>query len=300
MKRIKDEVLSGRLLVSDGAWGTFLHQKGLKPGECPEYWNLTRPEDVLDIAASYIKAGADMIETNSFGGNRFKLKRYGLEDKTRIINEAAARISRQAAGSLKHVLGSIGPSGIILLLGDVSREELYDAYREQAMALESGGADAIIVETMSDLEEAVIAVKAAKENTMCEVLCTMTFEKIQGGEYKTIMGVSPADIPLKLQEAGADIIGSNCGNGTKAMIDITRELRSVTHDMPIIIQGNAGMPKYVKGNTIFQETPEETAGFVPDLIDAGANIIGGCCGTTPEHIRLIAEIISIVKKWPHP
>jgi 5-methyltetrahydrofolate--homocysteine methyltransferase len=177
---------------------------------------------------------------------------------------------------------------------------LYDAFREQAVALEAGGADTIIVETMSDLEEAIIAVKAAKENTMCEVICTMTFEKTRNGEYKTMMGVSPADIPLKLQEAGADIIGSNCGNGTKAMIDITRELRAVSPDMPIIIQGNAGMPKYIQGQTVFQETPEETASFVPDLIEAGANIIGGCCGTTPEHIRLIAEIISIVKKWPHP
>jgi 5-methyltetrahydrofolate--homocysteine methyltransferase len=300
MNRIKDEVLSGRLLVSDGAWGTFLHQKGLKPGECPENWNLTRPGDVLDIATAYIRAGADMIETNSFGGNRFKLNRYGLDAKIKEINEAAARISRQAAGEVKHVLGSIGPSGKILLLGDISPEELYDVFREQAEALEAGGADSIIVETMSDLEEAVIAVKAAKENTMCEVICTMTFEKTQGGEYRTMMGVSPSDIPLKLQEAGADIIGSNCGNGTRAMIEITKELRSVAPDIPIIIQGNAGMPKYVKGNTVFEETPEETAGYVPDLIKAGANIIGGCCGTTPEHIRLIVEIISIVKKWPHP
>jgi len=300
MNRIKDEVLSGRLLVSDGAWGTFLHKKGLKPGECPESWNLTRPEDILDIANAYINAGADMIETNSFGGNRFKLARYGLEDKIHAINETAARISRQAAGELKHVLGSIGPSGKILLIGDVSTEELYDAFREQAEALEAGGADAIIVETMTDLEEAVIAVKAAKENTMCEIICTMTFDKTKSGEYRTIMGVWPADIPPRLQEAGADIIGSNCGNGTKAMIDITRELRSVAPDIPIIIQGNAGMPKYVKGNTIFEETPEETAGYVPDLVKAGANIIGGCCGTTPEHIKLIAEIISITKKWPHP
>jgi 5-methyltetrahydrofolate--homocysteine methyltransferase len=300
MKKIKDEVLSGRLLVSDGAWGTFLHQKGLKPGECPENWNLTRPEDILDIARSYILAGADMIETNSFGGNRFKLKRYGLEDKTKAINEAAARISREAAGLEKHVLGSMGPSGIILLLGDVSSEELYDAFREQAEALATGGADAIIVETMSDLDEAVIAVKAAKENTMCEVICTMTFEKTLDGGYKTMMGISPSDIPFKLKEAGADIIGSNCGNGTKAMVDIAKELRSVTPDMPIIIQGNAGLPKYLAGQTVFQESPEETASFVPDLIKAGVNIIGGCCGTTPEHIRLIAEIISIMKKWPHP
>jgi 5-methyltetrahydrofolate--homocysteine methyltransferase len=289
MKRISDEVHSGRILVSDGAWGTFLHEKGLKPGECPESWNLSRPEDVLDVARSYILAGADMIETNSFGGNRFKLKRYGYGDNTREINEAAAEISRKAAGSMKHVLGSVGPTGIILMMGEISAEELYEIFREQSIALEKGGADAIIIETMSDLEEAVIAVKAAKENTHCEVICTMTFEKTINREYKTMMGISPSEIPLKLKAAGADIIGSNCGNGTKAMIEITKEFRSVAPDIPIIIQGNAGMPKYLKGQTVFQETPEETASYVPDLIKAGANIIGGCCGTTPEHIKKIAE-----------
>src|SRR4030042_5357981 len=146
MRDLLKALKTGKVLVSDGAWGTFLHEKGLKPGECPESWNLARPEDVLDIARSYILAGADMIETNSFGGNRFKLKRYGLDDKTEVINEAAAKISRQAAGSLKHVLGSIGPSGIILMIGEVSPEELYEAFREQSVALEKGGADTIIIE----------------------------------------------------------------------------------------------------------------------------------------------------------
>jgi 5-methyltetrahydrofolate--homocysteine methyltransferase len=182
------------------------------------------------------------------------------------------------------------------MMGEISAEELYDIFREQVMALEKGGADAIIIETMSDLEEAVVAVKAAKENTRCEVICTMTFEKTVSNEYKTMMGVSPSEIPLKLKEAGADIIGSNCGNGTKAMIEITKELRSVTPDIPIIIQGNAGMPKYLKGQTVFQETPEETSSFVPDLINAGANIIGGCCGTTPEHIKKIAEKVHNLNK----
>jgi 5-methyltetrahydrofolate--homocysteine methyltransferase len=289
MKRISEEIQSGRILVCDGAWGTFLHKKGMTPGECPESWNLTRPEDVLDIARSYIQAGADMIETNSFGGSRYKLKRYDLADQTSEINEAAARISRTAAGPLKHVLGSVGPTGIILMMGEVTSDELYEIFKEQVMALEKGGADAIIIETMSDLEEAIIALKAAKENTRCEILCTMTFERTVNGDFKTMMGISPSEIPLKLKNAGADIIGSNCGNGTRAMIDITKEFRSVTTDIPIIIQGNAGMPKYLKGQTIFEETPEETAGYVPDLLKAGANIIGGCCGTTPDHIRRIAE-----------
>lgn len=289
MNRITEKTRPGKILISDGAWGTFLHEKGLKPGDCPESWNLTRPDDVFDIAKSYILAGADMIETNSFGGSRFKLKNYGLAEKTVEINEAAARISREAAGNDKHVLGSIGPTGIILMMGEVKAEELYNAFKEQAVALEKGGADAIIVETMSDLEEAVLAVKAAKENTSCEVICTMTFEKTVTGEYKTMMGISPAEIPDRLIRAGADIIGSNCGNGTKGMIDIAKELRQSNPHIPILIHGNAGIPKYLKGQTVFQETPEETASYVPQLIAAGVNIIGGCCGTTPEHIRQIAE-----------
>ena len=288
MKRITEKIESGKILISDGAWGTILHEKGLKPGECPESWNLLKPDDVFDIAKSYILAGADMIETNSFGGNRFKLKHYGLSEKTMEINEAAAKISREAAGADKYVLGSIGPTGVILMMGEVKAEELYNSFEEQAVALERGGADAIIVETMSDLEEAVLAVKAAKENTGCEVICTMTFEKTVAGEYKTMMGTSPAEIPDRLIRAGADIIGSNCGNGTKGMIDIAKELRQSNPDIPILIHGNAGAPKYLKGQTVFQESPEETAGYVPQLIAAGVNIIGGCCGTTPEHIKQIA------------
>ncbi len=287
--KIVNKIRSGKILISDGAWGTFLHQKGLKPGECPESWNLNKPDDVLDIARSYILAGAEMIETNSFGGNRFKLKQYGLAEKTMEINEAAAKISRQAAGTDNHVLGSVGPTGIILMMGEVKPEELYNAFKEQAIALEKGGADAIIVETMSDLEEALIAVKAARENTSCEIICSMTFEKTTSGDYKTIMGISPSEIPEELIAAGADIIGSNCGNGTKGMVDIAKELRKANAEIPIIIYGNAGMPKYLKGQTVFEETPEETSSYVSQLIDAGVNIIGGCCGTTPEHIRQIAE-----------
>jgi 5-methyltetrahydrofolate--homocysteine methyltransferase len=150
MKKITELLKSGKTLISDGAWGTFLHLKGLQPGECPELWNITHEKEVLEIAQSYIDAGADMIETNSFGGSSFKLKHYGLQNKVYELNRAAAAISRKAAGSVKLVLGSVGPTGVILMMGEVTPEELYESFKEQVVALEEGGADAIIIETMSD------------------------------------------------------------------------------------------------------------------------------------------------------
>ena len=154
MKTIAEKIKEGKILVSDGAWGTFLQQKGLQPGECPELWNLEHPDKVLDIAQSYIDAGADMIETNSFGGSKFKLDLYGLGDKVYEINKAAAEISRKAAGPNKHVLGSIGPSGKMIVMGDVTYEEFYEAFKIQAKALADGGADALVIETMTDNDEA--------------------------------------------------------------------------------------------------------------------------------------------------
>ena len=282
---------SGKVLVSDGAWGTQLMKRGLVSGECPELWNSTHRKEVLSVAQGYIDAGADMILTNSFGGNPVKLDHYGLSERAAELNEAAAAISREAAGTDHFVLGSMGPTGVILMMGEVSEQTLYDGFSLQAKALAKGGVDAFCIETMSALDEACIAVRAAKESTGLDVACTFTFEKTASGGFKTMMGVSPAQMAIAVTKAGASIIGANCGNGFDGMIDIVREIRKVDKSTPVLVHANAGKPKIKDNKTVFPETPEMMASKVNDLIKNGANIIGGCCGTTPEHIRALAKEI---------
>ena len=296
MGNIADSIKSGRILISDGAWGTFLHQKGLLPGECPELWCVEKPGEVLSIAQSYIDAGADMIKTNSFGGSVFKLSRYGLAGRAAEINEAAARISRQAAGDGRWVLASIGPTGKMLVMEDVTEQELYEAFATQAVAFEKGGADAALIETMSDIDEAVQAIRAVKENTRLEIICTFTFERTVRGEYRTMMGADPVSAARAVADAGADIVGANCGNGMEGMIEIAREIRGADQNVPILIHANAGLPCHVDGKDVYPETPEVIASFVPGLIDAGVSIIGGCCGTTPAHIRAMKGALLRLRK----
>ena len=290
MKGLLERIADGEILISDGAMGTFLQAKGLQPGESPEAWCISHPDAVKSIAEAYIAAGSDIVETDSFGGTTFKQREFGLAEQVDDFNKASAHLAKEAMDGKGFVAASIGPTGQIVEDegGDVTEEQLYDAFKQQAIALAAGGADAFCIETMSSVAEAVQAIKAAKENTTLPVICTFTFEPGANG-FRTMMGVSPTRAAEEAVEAGADIIGANCGNGIANMIQITKELHAAAPSTPILIHANAGMPVYEDGKTVFKETPSDMAARVQELIAAGANIIGGCCGTTPEHIAAMAK-----------
>jgi 5-methyltetrahydrofolate--homocysteine methyltransferase len=292
MKNLMERIAQGDILVSDGAMGTFLHAKGLAAGECPESWCVSHPDVVRGIAEAYIAAGSDIVETNSFGGSSFKLSAYGLADKVTEFNRAAAKAAKQAIEGKGYVAASVGPTGHIVEDegGDVTAAQLYEAFREQVVALAEGGADAICVETMSSIQEAAQAIRAAKENTTLPVICTFTFEAGAKG-FRTMMGVRPARAAEQALAAGADVVGANCGNGVANMIEIARQIRAAVPQTPILVHANAGAPVVENGKTLFKETPEYMASRVAELIQAGANIIGGCCGTNPDHIAATAAAV---------
>ncbi len=275
-------------MVTDGAWGTQLQAHGLAQGEFPDLWNLSHPERVLAVARSYADAGSDLILTNTFGGNRFRLGEHAPLEQLRQINIRGVEISRQAAQGRTRVFASIGPSGKLLLSGEVTPEDLAKAFAEQAEALASAGADGLVVETMSDLEEATLAVKAARETGLPVVACVV----FDSGKEKdrTMMGNTPEQVAQALGSAGADVIGANCGQGIAGFVPICRRLKAAT-DRPIWIKANAGLPRIVEGKTVYETTPQQFAGYVPELIEAGASFIGGCCGTSPDFIAAAREIV---------
>jgi len=288
MNSIIEQLIAAGPVVTDGAWGTQLQARGLPVGACPDGWNLTHADRVAEVAAAYVAAGSRVILTNTFGANRIRLAEFGLADMTVKINQCGAEISKTAAGQQALVFASIGPSGKMLVAGDVTEAELRAAFTEQAQALKAGGADALVIETMTELEEAQIALTAA-QTTGLLVVVSMTFDT--GG--RTMMGVSPDQAARRFTTAGADVIGSNCGNGIAAFIPICQELRAATN-LPIWIKANAGQPQYEDGKIVYRITPDEFASHAPALRDAGANFIGGCCGTTPAHLQAVANIL----KWP--
>ena len=270
-----------------------MQERGLAVGECPDEWSISHPDTVTEIAVSYLAAGADMVETNSFGANRFKLGQFGLADKAAEINEAAARASRNALrGALdKFVIASVGPTGKMLVAEEVTESGLYDAFSEQVVALERGGADAVCIETMTDVMEAAIAIKATRENTSLEIIATFTFDRTVQGTYRTMMGVSPERAAAAALEAGADITGANCGNGMEQMTHIIEEMKAAFPNAFLLVHANAGLPENLDSRDVFPETPNVMASHVHKLLDAGVSIIGGCCGTTPAHIKAIKAAV---------
>jgi 5-methyltetrahydrofolate--homocysteine methyltransferase len=291
VKPILERLKNREILVSDGAMGTMLFERGLQTGDCPELLNLSKPEILEEIAQIYFKAGADIIQTNTFGGSPPKLSDYGLEDKCEEINTKAVECVRKVIGESAYISGSCGPSGSLLKpYGDTEPETLENAFERQISALTKAGVDIICIETMTDLREATIAVKAAKNiNPEIPVMVSMTFDKIPKGYY-TIMGVSIEDAVNGLEDAGADIIGSNCGNGIDNMIEIANQIKELS-DRPILIQSNAGIPENNDGEIVYPESPNYFEVKTLELIEAGVSIIGGCCGTTPEHIQAIRKVV---------
>ena len=287
----------GEVLVFDGAMGTMLFAAGLTDGACPELWNATHPDVVQGIHQGYFEAGSDFIETNTFGGTRLKLAAYGLQDRTRELNVLGARLAREVCPPEGFVAGSIGPTGHLpdwfAPLGDVSEQALLDNFREQAEALAEGGADLFAVETMMYPEEAVLAIRAAKEATGFPVMCTMFFQfERDKGRDRTMWGTSPEEAAKVLLEAGADVVGVNCGDGgPERAAAIVRAMRTVT-DAPLIAYPNAGLPIVHKdGRTTYELSPEEMIKGYPAILEAGANIVGGCCGTSPAHLAKISALV---------
>lgn len=279
-----------KVLVSDGAWGTELFKLGLKPGECPELWNKDREQDVCKIAKSYIDAGSDIISTNSFGGSSIKLSHYEIENEAFTLNKIAAEISVKAAGN-KLVMGSVGPSGKFLMTDEISKDELIKSFSEQITALVEGKVNAILLETFYDIDEAECAIKAARSVTNLPLICSFTFNRKTSGEYRTMMGATVKDFLQAMITLGVDIVGVNCGSGYSNMIDLVKELRSYSMNIPLLVQPNAGLPETIDGKIVYSETTEVIESSVKRFLDFGVNIIGGCCGTSPEHIQLIRRLV---------
>lgn len=278
----------GKVTIVDGAWGTELDKLGCPAGFCREEWNITHPDLVGQVAKSYVDAGAKIILTNTFGANRLVLGRHDRAGKVAEFNRAGAAISKQAIAGKGHVFASIGPSGKLIATGEVAEPELYDAFREQAEALAEGGADALVIETMTDITEATAAVRAAKTTGLC-VAASMTYDS--GKDHtRTIMGVGPETAAKALIDAGADIVGCNCGIGIENYIKVAALLRAVT-DVPIWVKANAGLPQVEGDKIVYKMNPQQFAEKAKELVKAGANIIGGCCGTSPDYIRVLSATL---------
>jgi 5-methyltetrahydrofolate--homocysteine methyltransferase len=283
-------VLQGHLVLADGSMGAMLQARGLPAGVLPEVWNLERPDVVQGVHRAYIEAGAQMLVTNTIGGNRLRLEGAGLGAVATVIavNRAAATLAREMAGDEVWVAGSVGPTGMLMApYGDLSVAEAEEVFAEQIVALAEGGVDAILVETQHDGDEACAAVRAAKQNTTLPVLCTFAFD-VRG---RTLMGLRPEEAARRALDAGADLVGANCGEGPAAVEAGLAPMRAVC-ERPLVAQANAGMPRLGgHGDAVWDVTPAEMADHALRCLALGAGIIGGCCGTGPAHIAAMSAAL---------
>jgi len=282
-------------VLTDGAWGTELQRRGLPLGACPDVWNLEQPEKVEQVAFAYVAAGSRIILTNTFGANRFALSRHGLEGRRKEINRAGVEISLRASAGQALVFASVGPSGLMPSAGQVSAAELEAGFSEQIQVLADAGAQGLVIETMSDPAEALAAVAAARRTGLPVVTC-FTFD-CGPKQDRTLTGATPEQVAAIMAEAGADVVGANCSHGIADMVEICRRLRTVT-SLPLWIKANAGLPELSDGQVVYRQTPEEFSAFVPQLLEAGAMFIGGCCGTTPDFIRAVGR--ELARGFPSP
>jgi methionine synthase I (cobalamin-dependent) len=281
------DCVRGSITLADGAWGTELQRLGVPLGACVDEWNLSKPELVQRVAESYVQAGSRIILTNTFRANRISLAGHGLESQCAAINRAGVRISRQAAGNSAMVFASIGPSGKMLLTKEVTSEQLGEVFSEQADALAAEGPDAILIETMTDIEEARIAAAAALKTNL-PVIVSFVFDSGKNKD-RTLMGCTPEQVAAALVSEGVHAIGANCGVGVRESIPVCKRLAAAC-SLPIWIKPNAGLPEMVGGVPTYKTTPEEFAGFAQELRQAGATFVGGCCGTTPDFIRALSRL----------
>jgi len=293
-KRFRDLLAEGPVTLADGAMGTMLFANGLQFGDPPEVWNLTHPDVVRSIHRGYIDAGARIILTNTFGGNRLRLALHGFDDRVRELNIAAATLlgaEVESAGSDALVAGDIGPTGAILApTGTLEYEEAVDVFAEQAKALVEGGVDLLWVETMSDLSEIKAAIEAVRRVAPgIALVATMTFDT----RGSTMMGVTPEQAVVALDAWGADAVGGNCGNGPDELVAVVQRMRAVAPDVTLVAKSNAGMPELVDLRAVYRAEPAVMAAQTAEMRDAGAAIIGGCCGTTPAHLRAMADLLVV-------
>ena len=289
------EALEARTLLGDGAMGTQLQLAGLEPGGCGEAWNVDDPDRVLKIQRQYVAAGSECLITNTFGGCRIMLDRHDNGQRVREINGAGARIAREAFGDREgFVIGDIGPfGGLMEPYGEISESAVRDAFREQADALVEAGVDAIIIETQTSYEELGIGIEEAKAAGATCVIGSMAYDVTQDrSEIRTMMGISPEEAAQFMVDADADIVAVNCGAG----VDVGWAARAVEayrkiSDLPTMAQPNAGIPELVDMKVVYRQTPEDMASELPRLLDAGANIVGGCCGSTPDHVKLFRKVL---------